>query len=73
MPMRADPRWHDSGARAGLALLGLVVLLALLAPLIAPADPVGQHDVVATRFLPPGTTDASETVALIARAPRRSR
>jgi peptide/nickel transport system permease protein len=32
--------------------------VALFAPVVAPLDPVLQRDVVATRFLPPGTTDA---------------
>jgi peptide/nickel transport system permease protein len=40
----------------GLALLGLLVLAAVLAPWIAPADPLAQHDVLRTRFLAPFVT-----------------
>ena len=43
----------DRRARAGLVLLGALGALALLAPLVAGADPVAQGDVVATRFLAP--------------------
>jgi peptide/nickel transport system permease protein len=44
--------------RDGRAVTGLLILvgcgaLALLAPLLAPADPLAQHDVLATRFLAP--------------------
>ena len=47
--------------RDGRAATGLVILtgfgaLALLAPWLAPADPLAQHDVLATRFLAPLTT-----------------
>ncbi len=49
---RRDPR-----AVLGAVLLGAVAAGALLAPLVAPLDPTLQHDVVATRFLPPGSTD----------------
>ena len=44
---------RDRRARAGLLLLGALTGLALLAPLVAGADPVAQGDVVATRFLTP--------------------
>ena len=47
---------HDSRARFGMTVLILAVLFALLAPLIA-ADPSVQRDIVATRFLPPLSTD----------------
>lgn len=49
---------RDGRARLGLALLGLVVVAALLAPYISPAPPDLQRDVAATRFLPPATIDA---------------
>lgn len=52
-----DTLWRDRRARIGIGIVGLVVLLAWLGPAVAPADPIGQHDVVATRFLSPGTTD----------------
>ena len=48
----------DAGARLGAALLGVMALIALLAPIVAPLDPTLQRDVIATRFLPPGSVDA---------------
>ena len=65
--MRATPGrslWRDPRARFGLAVLGLAVLLALLAPLLA-VDPSVQRDIVATRFLPPFTTDLHDTFHLL--------
>jgi peptide/nickel transport system permease protein len=47
---------EDPRARFGLTVLVLAVLLALLAPVVA-ADPSVQRDIVATRFLPPLSTD----------------
>lgn len=44
---------RDRRARAGLVLLAALTGLALLAPLVAGADPAAQGDVVATRFLAP--------------------
>jgi len=56
--MRVEsPLGRDGRARLGAALLAAVVLVALLAPLLTTGDPAGQHDVVATRLLPPGSTD----------------
>jgi peptide/nickel transport system permease protein len=49
-------RWRDGRMRAGVALLGSIVLLALLAPVLSPEMPAAAHDVVATRFLAPWTT-----------------
>ena len=46
----------DGRATTGAVILGLAVLAALLAPVLA-ADPTAQRDIVATRFLAPGTTD----------------
>ena len=50
-----DLRWmiRDKRAAVGLAILGLFVLVAVLAPLIAPADPIAQPDILRTRFLAP--------------------
>ena len=48
----------DSRAAAGALLIGIVVAIAVLAPIVAPLDPAAQRDVVATRLLPPGATDA---------------
>jgi peptide/nickel transport system permease protein len=47
---------QDKRARFGLIVLTLAILIALAAPLLA-GDPVAQHDIVATRFLPPLSTD----------------
>jgi peptide/nickel transport system permease protein len=38
-------------------LLGIIVVLALLAPVVVPDLPMAQHNIVATRFLAPLTTD----------------
>jgi peptide/nickel transport system permease protein len=56
--MRGDARrlLSDRRAAAGLAILAIAALAALLAPLLA-GDPIAQRDIVATRFLAPGTTD----------------
>jgi peptide/nickel transport system permease protein len=54
---------HDSRARFGLAVLIGAILFALLAPLVA-ADPSVQRDIVATRFLPPLSTDLHGTFHL---------
>ncbi len=48
---------RDRRAQFGLIVLGLVLLLAAGAPLASSSDPGGARDVVATRFLPPGSTD----------------
>jgi peptide/nickel transport system permease protein len=40
-------------ALAGLALLVMFYLIALLAPLLAPYDPIAQENVIATSYLPP--------------------
>jgi peptide/nickel transport system permease protein len=50
-------RGRDACALVGAALLAGAVLVALLAPVLTSGDPTGQHDVVATRLLAPGTTD----------------
>ena len=56
--MRGEARrlFRDGRATVGAGILALAVLAALLAPLLA-GDPIAQHDIVATRFLPPLTTD----------------
>jgi peptide/nickel transport system permease protein len=41
----------------GTVLLAGVILMTLLAPLVTTANPAAQRDVVATRLLPPGSTD----------------
>ena len=47
-------------ARFGGIVLLLAILIALLAPFLA-VDPSVQHDIVATRFLPPLSTDVLGT------------
>jgi peptide/nickel transport system permease protein len=44
-------------ARSGLTLVLVLYCVALLAPLLAPHDPNAQGDIVATRYLPPGTPE----------------
>jgi peptide/nickel transport system permease protein len=48
---------RDRRAQFGLIVLGLVLLLAAGAPLASNSEAGGARDVVATRFLPPGSTD----------------
>lgn len=47
---------RDRRAQFGLVVILLAVVIALAAPLLA-GDPVVQRDIVATRFLPPLSTD----------------
>lgn len=42
----------------GFSVLLIVVICATLAPLVTSGDPISQHDIVATRFVPPLSTDA---------------
>jgi peptide/nickel transport system permease protein len=55
---------RDSRACFGLAIIVLAVLVAVLAPLLA-VDPTAQRDIVATRFLPPLSTDLHGTFHLL--------
>lgn len=59
-------KWVRMIARERAALIALLVLagaalIALLAPLLAPADPLAQTDVLQTRFLPPMTAGPDGT------------
>ena len=47
---------RDGRAQFGLVVILLAIVVALAAPLLA-GDPVVQRDIVATRFLPPLSTD----------------
>jgi peptide/nickel transport system permease protein len=47
---------RDRRAQFGLVVILLAIVIALAAPLLA-GDPVMQRDIVATRFLPPLSTD----------------
>jgi peptide/nickel transport system permease protein len=51
--------------RTGAFVLVVVVALAVFAPWLTPVDPITSADVVATRFLPPGSIDAFGTVHLL--------
>ncbi len=44
---------HDRRLLIASIILTTMIALAILAPLISPADPTAQGDVLATRFLPP--------------------
>ncbi len=44
---------RDRRSLAGAAILGVMALAAVIAPVIAPADPIAQGDVIANRFLSP--------------------
>jgi len=52
--------WSDLRALVGISVLGAAVIVALLAPVVA-GDPIAQQDIVATRFLPPLTSDVHGT------------
>jgi peptide/nickel transport system permease protein len=49
---------RDRRGRFGVVVLGGLLVAALAAPLVSSGDPGAQHDIVATRFLPPLSTDA---------------
>ena len=51
--MKITALLRDRRMQQGAALLGLLTAVALLAPWIAPSDPLAQHDVLRTRFLAP--------------------
>jgi peptide/nickel transport system permease protein len=48
---------RDRRGAFGFVVLLVVVACALAAPLVTNGDPVGQHDIVATRFIPPLSRD----------------
>ncbi len=48
---------RDRRGAFGFVVLLVVVVCALAAPLVTNGDPVGQHDIVATRFIPPLSSD----------------
>ena len=58
---RGDSQWRIASRhfkKSKVALTGLVILIvmylvALLAPLLAPYDPIAQNDIVATSFMAP--------------------
>jgi peptide/nickel transport system permease protein len=58
---RADSQWSIAArqfkrnrlALAGLAIVVILYLVALLAPLLAPHDPIAQHDIARTGYLSP--------------------
>ena len=52
--------WSDRRAVFGLTVLAAAVAVALFAPVVA-GDPIAQPDIVATRFLPPLSSDVHGT------------
>jgi len=56
---------QDRRAATGLLILTVLCAIGVLAPFIAPADPVVQHDVLRTRFLPPFTTGPEGNLYLL--------
>ncbi len=63
-PHRAAHRARDGRAVAGAVILGIVVLCAVLAALLSPHAPTMQN-VVATRFLSPGSADVNGVFHLL--------
>ena len=51
--------WRDRRATFGVAVLAIVTGAAVAGPLVSTGRPTAQHDIVATRFLPPLATDHS--------------
>ena len=48
---------RDRRGAFGFVVLLVVIACAIAAPLVTSGDPVGQHDIVATRFVPPLSSD----------------
>ncbi len=65
MPRSLVSLWADRRGRVGLALLGLIVLLAVLAPWVTPFQPTAQGDVVATRFRAPLSAEPGGAMHLL--------
>jgi len=67
-PPRLTALWQHGAARAALGLLIALGLIALLAPVLAPYDPIQQLDIIALKNSPPsaahpfGTDPASRDV-----------
>lgn len=59
-PMLADPR-----SAVGLAILATFVVWAAGAPLLAPADPIAQGDVLGSRFVAPFGRDMAGTLHVL--------
>ena len=59
------PLLRDRRAAFGVGVLAAIALLAVAAPLVTTGAPTAQHDVAATRFLPPLTTDHHRVVHLL--------
>ncbi len=63
--IRNRPWVSDPRAVAGMAILGTFVVWAVAAPLLAPADPIAQDNVLGTRFVPPLARDAGGSLHLL--------
>jgi len=53
---------RDRRAVIGLSIIGVLTLVAVLAPLLAPLDPNAQPDILRTRFLAPFSTGPDGTM-----------
>jgi peptide/nickel transport system permease protein len=53
---------RDPRAAAGLAILGIIAIVAVLAPLLTTIDPNAQPDILRTRFLAPLTSGPDGTM-----------
>ncbi|MEJ2238968.1 MAG: ABC transporter permease [Gemmatimonadales bacterium] len=53
---------RDRRAATGIAILAALCVVGILAPILAPANPIAQHDVLRTRFLAPVTTGPDGTM-----------
>lgn len=62
--MASEGLWRDGRARFGALVIGIIVLAAALAPLLTRSEPA-QLDIVATRFLPPFSSDQSGVFHLL--------
>jgi peptide/nickel transport system permease protein len=62
--MAGNPLWRDGRARFGTLVIGAIVLAALLAPVLTRPEPA-PVDVVASRFLPPLSSDPSGAFHLL--------
>jgi peptide/nickel transport system permease protein len=57
--------WSDGRTVTGITILAVLILLALLAPAVAPADPTQQGNILATRFLAPFSVGSDGTTHLL--------
>ncbi len=63
--MTPNRLWSDGRTVTGITILAVLILLALLAPAVAPADPTQQGNILATRFLAPFSVGSDGTTHLL--------